>query len=231
MSSSMIRRLLASRVEPVAVLSTMRSASSGRKDLGGAVGSDKGGVEPAFGDPPPGQPLVLRGDDQRDFGKDSVRGKGGRRGGHDPHRIETGVHELDEFSVELGDPVGAGKTDIPRTGVEHLDDALGFEDLDLALGQVEMGPVVARGLDQIDPGVGQKLRHAVVHPALGYCQLERFVIGSSGHHASWAPTAFRQKKNAGGAGVVVSVEEIAYTITWPQQGCVRDDGGGEKRHS
>jgi hypothetical protein len=43
--------------------------------------------------------------------------------------------------------------------------------------------------------------------------LEGIVIGSSGHRASSAPTAFRQKKNAGGAGVVVSVEEIAYTIT------------------
>ena len=54
-----------------------------------------------------------------------------RRRGHDPHRIERGVHQLDQLGPLLHHPVGAGEAEVARAQMQHLDDVLRLEDLGL----------------------------------------------------------------------------------------------------
>ncbi len=197
----MMRRLLASRVEPVAVLSTMRSASSGGKTSVAPYGAHEGGSGAALGDPAPGEVFVLRGDHQRARGQLPVRHQVDRRRRHHPHRVETGVRQLDQRAVELGHPVRAGKAEVPRTGVQHLDDGLRFEDLDLAAREADVGPVAAHRLGEVDAGVTQQSGHAVIHAALGDGQSQGRFVGCSGHLSSvpTAPTFSKRKTPAGPA--------------------------------
>ena len=61
--------------------------------------------------------------------------------GDDAYRIEPGVEEVNQLAIQLRDPVRPGKAEIARTGVQHLDDVLGFEQLALVAFQAEAGAI------------------------------------------------------------------------------------------
>jgi hypothetical protein len=105
-------------------LSTITSASSGGEDLGGPVGADEDGIEPALLDPGSSQALVFTGHHQPALGERTVIEKalGCRR--HDAHRVETGVEEFHQVGLLLGDPVGAGEPHVTGARCQHLNDVL-----------------------------------------------------------------------------------------------------------
>ena len=93
-------------------------------------------------------------------------------GGHDPHRIHRGVHQLDQIDRFLGDPVGPGEAQVTAAGIEHLDDVLRLEDLRLELGHRQGRPVATPVVGQADAGIAQELDDTLLHPALGQCQMD-----------------------------------------------------------
>jgi hypothetical protein len=151
---------------------------------------DEGRLEPAPGEPRERQPLVLRGDDEGGPLEPAGR-ELGRRRSDQAHRIEPGVEQLDDLGRELGDPVGAGETDIPRAQVQHLDDVLRLQDLGLETTERQVRPIAPPSERHPDPGIREQRQNASLHPPLGQGQMHQvFPTLSRGAHRQ---SPFRQR--------------------------------------
>ena len=68
----------------------------------------------------------------------------------DADRVEPRVEQLDQVSLQLGDPVGAGEADVTGPRPQHLDDVLGLEQLDLESGFGQRRPIAALANVDVD---------------------------------------------------------------------------------
>mgnify|MGYP001815137482 CR=1 FL=1 len=84
----------------------------GWQHLGGSVGAQKAGLEPATLDPAPGQTLILRSDDQSRTRLDASRQQVARHRRHQSHGVEAGIEQLHQVPIELGYPVLAGEAKV-----------------------------------------------------------------------------------------------------------------------
>ena len=77
-------------------------------------------------------------------------------------------------ALELGHPVGAGKSAVAGAHVQHLHDVLGLEHFGLDPIERNRGPVAARTLLQMNAGVGQQGDDALMHAALRDGEVQSF---------------------------------------------------------
>ena len=129
-------------------------------------------------DPARGQPLVLGGHHERPRRQPPVLEEiaVGRR--DDAHRVEGGIHQLDQLRTLLGHPVGTGEAEVARADMQHLDDVLRLQDLGLEALQRQGRAVAAAVEGQADAGVGQQAHDVLLHPALGQGEMDGAGIGS-----------------------------------------------------